>query len=56
MRKVVPYSVLLLSLISMLPSEAESIGDGVKELDSSNFEQEVANNEYMLVNFYAPWW
>ena len=38
-------------------SLAENVYDnGVLVLDDHNFEEAVAQNDYLLVQFYAPWW
>ena len=48
---------MAVSLNDYLVSADESDNDnGVLVLDEYTFEQAVADNEYLLVEFYAPWW
>ena len=53
-------SICLLSL-ALLAAAASSSADEIKTeeevlvLEESNFKQAVEENDYMLVEFYAPW-
>jgi protein disulfide-isomerase A1 len=44
----------LLSVSTVL-AEAE-VDEGVLVLTDSNFDTELAKYDYLLVEFYAPWW
>ena len=43
----------LLAFNAVLAAEVE---EGVLILTDSNFDEEVAKHDYLLVEFYAPWW
>ena len=45
----------LLPLLNAAPTDAE-IDDGVLILTDSNFESELAKHDFMLVEFFTPWW
>jgi hypothetical protein len=32
------------------------IEDGVLVLNEANFDEQINKNQYLLVEFYAPWW
>jgi protein disulfide-isomerase A1 len=36
--------------------QAAEVDDGVLVLTDSNFDEELAKYDYLLVEFYAPWW
>ena len=47
----------LVALLSLgLVSGEATYDDGVLVLDDSNFDEEVKKYDYLLVEFYAPWW
>ena len=49
--------ILLISLfISFLLAQSQDSSDGVLVFDDSNFDQEIAKHDFILVEFYAPWW
>jgi hypothetical protein len=47
--------VTLFSLIVAVVSAAITLDEGVMVLNEANFEEAVAANNAMLVEFYAPW-
>ena len=48
--------VLALALaFSAVKAEAET-DEGVLVFTDSNFDEELAKHDYLLVEFYAPWW
>ena len=44
-------SALLATAVTAVEKE-----DGVLVLNESNFDEELSKHEYLLVEFYAPWW
>jgi len=41
--------------LAQAASEPE-IEEGVMVLNDSNFNEVISKNDYLLVEFYAPWW
>jgi hypothetical protein len=48
---VAAFANLFLTTLAEVTKE-----DGVLVLNESNFDEELAKHEYLLVEFYAPWW
>lgn len=55
MRKILLAFAAVSALFAptVLAAEKE---DGVLVLNEANFDEELAKHEYLLVEFYAPWW
>jgi protein disulfide-isomerase A1 len=49
------YSFLLLALISCAVASEIELDEGVLVLTEKNFDDAIADNQYILVEFYAPW-
>ena len=50
------FSILaVLALISFVHSEEIEKDEGVLVLTEDNFSQAISENEFILVEFYAPW-
>ena len=47
--------VILFSICAFVKADAE-VEDNVIVLNDSNFDEEIKKYDYLLVEFYAPWW
>lgn len=47
---------MLATIFSMKSTSAVEFENGVMILTDSNFDDELAKHELILVEFYAPWW
>jgi hypothetical protein len=48
---------LVLSLaLTFFAVKAAEVEEGVIVLTDNNFDEELAKYEFLLVEFYAPWW
>ena len=42
--------------VEVTGSNEPQIEDGVLVLNEANFDEQINKNQYLLVEFYAPWW
>ena len=55
MKKICLVLALSAALAISMVASAE-VEDGVIILNDSNFDEELSKHEFLLVEFYAPWW
>ncbi len=56
MRKICLSLLLVTLLFAHLASAEVEVEDDVLILTDSNFDEELKKHEFLLVEFYAPWW
>lgn len=55
MRKI--FLVLALTAaLALIGVNAAEVDEGVLVLTDTNFDEELEKYDYLLVEFYAPWW
>jgi hypothetical protein len=55
MQKICLLFVLAASAVSNVYAAAE-LDEGVLVLTDANFDEELAKQDHLLIEFYAPWW
>ena len=54
--KKISQLLLLAAVFSMSALADAEVDEGVLVLTDANFDEELAKYDYLLVEFYAPWW
>ena len=55
--KKIFQSLVLAALLSLSTVYADAeVDEGVIVLTDANFDEELAKYDFLLVEFYAPWW
>lgn len=48
--------VLALALFAFSAAQAADVDEGVLVFTDNNFDEELSKHDFLLVEFYAPWW
>jgi protein disulfide-isomerase A1 len=54
--KKISLVLAMTAAFALSGTKAAEVDEGVLVLTDSNFDEELAKYDYLLVEFYAPWW
>ena len=54
--KKIFLGLALTAALALGVAQAAELDEGVLVLTDSNFDEELVKCDYLLVEFYAPWW
>ena len=50
------FLAAIAAVLGLIQATEPEIDEGVIVLNDSNFNEVLSKNDYLLVEFYAPWW